>query len=626
MLLVRFQNVSKRYSVDTILQDVSFKISSGEKLGLIGPNGSGKTTILRILLGQEPPSSGHVVLTNGVKVGYIPQYVEYDDEDSVLNYLLTEYRGLAQTLRGKEELLGQASEAELDKAFRVYEKARSDYEAIDGDNFIQRAEAMLDALGLGGKESQKIGALSGGEKNVLSLTKALLAKPDLLILDEPANHLDYLGVAWLEDFLKRFKGAVLIVSHNRYLLDRVVDGILQLQEGQIKYYSGGYSTYRVSRLRELLAQQADYISDQKHLAQLEERVKIFERLARTHSDPKWGKRLRAMRSQYERAQERAVDKPSLGAEAIQADFSTEATKAKVAVQIRGYSRAFGEQKIFENSELDIDCGERVALIGSNGSGKTTLLRDIVEKGAWESQVIRIGPSLSVGYCSQEQEMLRDDRTILEEIQAASPMSRRDAGYILGRFLFSWDDMDRRVAELSGGERNRLQLARIMAIKPNFLILDEPTNHLDILAREAVEEALESFVGTILVVSHDRYFLDRIINRVVEVNDKKLVSFPGNFTDFWYSRQRAMPRAVGRVSTRRKHREQQKKTQKAPGETLRALEQRITEAEQKKLTLERRITDAFERRDQREGRRAAKQLEQLKSQIDDLYEKWMAASS
>ena len=626
MLLANFQNVSKRYSVETVLQDVSFQIRSGQKLGLIGSNGSGKTTILRILLGQEAPSSGHAVLTKGVKVGYVPQYVEYDDEDTVLGCLLAEHERLAAALREQEERLAQASEAELDRVFRAYEKARSDYDAMNGDNFSQQAEAMLDALGLGGKEVQKIGSLSGGEKNILSLTRALLAEPELLILDEPANHLDYLGVAWLEDFLNRFKGAVLMVSHNRYLLDRVADGILQLEKGRVTYYDGGYSTYRTTRLRELLAQQADYIANQKRLSQLEERVRVFAQIARTSTDPGWGKRLRAMRSQLERAKSRAVEKPTLGESAIQADFATEATKAKIAIQMRGYSKAFGEQKLFENADLDIDCGERVALVGSNGSGKTTLLRDIMEHGAWDSQVIRIGPSLSVGYCSQGQEVLRHDRTILEEIQAASPMSHGDAGHVLGRFLFDWDDLQKRVVELSGGERNRLQLARLMVMKPNFLILDEPTNHLDIQAREAVEEALESFVGTILVVSHDRYFLDKIVNRVVEIRDKKLISFPGNFTDFWYARQRSMPRAVGRVTTRRKHRERQRKSQEAPGETLKALEQRITETEQKKLTLERRIADAFEHRDQREGRRAAKQLERIKGQIDDLYEKWMTLSS
>jgi len=621
MLLASLQNVTKRYSVQTVLKDVSFQISSGQKLGLIGPNGSGKTTILRILLGQEPPSEGHAVLAKDVRVGYVPQYVEYDEDETILDYILAEHRRLAAALREQEERLAQASEEEMDKAFRAYERALRNYESTDGDNFPQRAQAMLDALGLSGKEGQRIGSLSGGEKNVLSLTEALLSEPELLVLDEPANHLDYLGIAWLEDFLSRFKGAVLIVSHNRYLLDRVVGGILQLEDGQVSYYDGGYSAYRAARLRELLAQQSDYIANQKLLARLEERVKQFELIARTHSDPAWGRRLRAMRSRLEREKRQAVEKPILEESSIRADFTTEATKAKIALQIRGYSKSFGDLKLFDNADVDIDCGERVALVGPNGCGKTTLLRDIVEQGAWDNHVIRIGPSLTVGYCAQEQEVLCGDRAIVEEIQTASPMSRSDAGVVLSKFLFGWDDLQKRVEDLSGGERNRLQLARLMVMKPNFLILDEPTNHLDIPAREAVEEALEDFEGTILVVSHDRYFLDKIANRVVEVRDRRLVSYPGNFTDFWYARREYIPRAIGRVATRRKHRER-REPKKTPERALAALEQRITEAEQEKLALEQRITEAFERRDHREGRRAAKQLERLQAQIDDLYEKWV----
>ena len=624
MLLASLQNIAKHYGAQTVLQSVSFKVSSSQKLGLIGPNGSGKTTMLRILLGQEPPSDGTAFLSRGVRVGYVPQYVEYDEHDTVLECILAEHRRLTTVLHEQEKRLAQASDAEMDRALRAYQRARDDYDRIEGDRFPQRARAMLDALGLAGRGEQKIGALSGGEKNVLSLTQALLAEPDLLVLDEPANHLDYLGIAWLEDFLTKFKGAVLIVSHNRYLLDRVVEGILQFDGGGVRYYEGGYSTYRTTRLRELLAQQSDYIANRKRLAQLEALVKKFAQIARTHSDPKWGKRLRARRKQLEREKKQAVEKPILGPSSIRADFATEKTRANVALQVRGYSKAFGDLKLFEQVDLDISCGERVALVGPNGCGKTTLLRDIVQHGAWEHPVIRIGPSLRVGYGAQEQEVLRGDRTLLEEIMATAPMTRKEASALSARFLFGPDDFQKRVADLSGGERNRLQLARLMVLKPNFLILDEPTNHLDIPAREAVEEALDGFEGTILVVSHDRYFLDKIVHRVVEVRDRQLVSYSGNFTDFWYAQKEAMPRAVGRISKRRKDRER-RRPERDLGKALAALEQRIAEVEQQKIALERRVADSFARRDHREGRRATRQLEQLKTQLDDLYEKWVAES-
>ncbi|MGH2544528.1 MAG: ATP-binding cassette domain-containing protein, partial [Ardenticatenaceae bacterium] len=337
-----------------------------------------------------------MTLVPSARIGYVPQYVEYDDNETVLDYLLVEYELLASALHDAEERLERASESDLDRALRAFQRVRDDYDRLDGDLFPHRARAMLDALGLPGRQDQKIGSLSGGEKNVLSLAKALLANPDLLMLDEPANHLDYKGVAWLEDFLNRFRGAVLIVSHSRYLLDRVVNGILQLENGRVRQYEGGYSAYRATRLRDLLAQQSDYIANQKRLAQLEALVKRFEQIARSKPDPKWGKRLRARKSQLQRERKQAVEKPILDESAIRADFASEATRANIALQIRGYSKSIGDLTLFEDAELDIAGGERVALVGPNGCGKTTLLRDIVERGSWDSDVIRIGPSMVVG--------------------------------------------------------------------------------------------------------------------------------------------------------------------------------------------------------------------------------------
>ena len=625
MQLANFQNVSREYGPQTVLKDVSFRISSGQKLGLIGANGSGKTTILRILCGRETPSSGGAVVARGVSVGYVPQHVTYDDDQTVLGCVLTEHSALAAALRAQEERVAQACEADMASALRAYEAARDRYDHVDGDRFPQRAEAMLDSLGLAGKMDQKIGSLSGGEKNVLALAEALLAEPDLLLLDEPGNHLDYLGVAWLEDFLSRYKGAVVIVSHNRYLLDHVVGGVLQLESGRVTYYDGGYSDYRAKMLRDLLARQLDYDANQKRLTRLEALVKKFAEIASRTSDPAWGKRLRARRSQLAREQAQAVEKPVLADSAIRADFTATPSRANVALQVRGYSKSFGDLKLFDNAELDIACGERVALVGLNGSGKTTLLRDIVEHGGWDNPRLRTGPSLEVGYCAQQQEVLHGDRSILQELTSVAPIRRQAGIALLARFGFSIEDNRKRVAQLSGGERNRLQLALLMVLKPNFLVLDEPTNHLDIPAREAVEEALEDFNGTILVVSHDRYFLDKIVQRVVEVRDRKLVSYAGNFSDFWSTRQAMTQRAVGRVGKRRKQRERPRPA-KTGGKQVAALEQRITDLEQRKLTLERDMGKALSHGDPRRGRDAARQLAQLKAQLDSLYARWLEAGS
>ena len=623
MLIASLNNVTTYYGAQAVLRGLSFRITSREKLGLIGANGSGKTTILRVLLGREKPVEGTVTLGSGIRVGYVPQHVDRDVDGTVMDWLLTEYRSLHDALQRQEDLLARASVSEMDGAMRAYQRARDDYDRVHGDTWPHRAKRMLDSLGLPGREEQTVSSLSGGEKNVLSLAQALLAEPDLLVLDEPGNHLDYMGIAWLEDFLARFRGAVLLVSHNRHLLDRVAGGILSLETGRVRRYEGGYSTFRATRLRELIAQQSDYIANQKRLAQLEALVKRFELSARSKPDPAWGKRLRARRSQLEREKKQAVEKPEMDESAIDADFTTERTHANIALQVRGYSKAYGDRTLFEDADLDIAGGERVALLGPNGSGKTTLLREVVDKGAWENREIRVGPSIRVGYAAQEQEVLTRDRTIVEEIMMAAPGSSHEAAFaLLRKFLFGRDDLSKRVSELSGGERNRLQLARLMTTRPNFLILDEPTNHLDIPAREAVEEALADYEGTILVVSHDRYFLDKVVSRVVEVQDRRLVSFEGNFTEFWQAKQASITRVSGRVATRGVTRRGARVERAANRADLASLERRIEEAEEQRLVAEQQVGEAFARRDLRQGRRANREIERLKALLEDLYDRWL----
>jgi ATP-binding cassette subfamily F protein 3 len=459
---------------------------------------------------------------------------------------------------------------------------------------------------------------------VLSLTQALLAEPDLLVLDEPGNHLDFAGIAWLEGFLTRFRGAVLLISHNRYLLDRVVTSILHLDDGRVTSYAGNYSAYRATALRAKLAQRADYVADQKRLAQLAALVKRFEEIARRTADPAWGKRLRARKSQLNRAKEDATEKPAAEASKIRMNFTAEASRADIALQVRGYSKAFGERRLFEGAELEISCGERVALLGPNGCGKTTLLRDIIAEGAWDHAVLRIGPSLRVGYCAQEQEVLNDERTVLGQMIAEDVTSRDRAFNLLRQFMFGRDDLDKRVGDLSGGERNRLQLARLIAQQPDFLILDEPTNHLDIPACEAIEEALTEFKGTILAVSHDRYFLDKIAGRVVEVRDGGFASHAGNFSEYRAEHHARPAASAGRVATRRSERARpppapaRRTSARRPGD----LQARIEQAERERGALETRVSEAFTRGDHREGTRAATLLEQHRARLDELYARWI----
>jgi ATP-binding cassette, subfamily F, member 3 len=333
--------------------------------------------------------------------------------------------------------------------------------------------------------------------------------------------------------------------------------------------------------------------------------------------------LRARRTQLKREQDNAIERPVMERRSMDLDFRTDASRAHIALRIKGYRKELGGKTLFDNAGFTITCGERVALAGLNGSGKTTLLRDIVQNGNWENPVIQVGPSLRIGYCAQEQEILNPESTLIEEVMRTIPMSRSEATAILLKFLFPWDQHSKRVADLSGGERNRLQLARIMLLKPNFLILDEPTNHLDIPAREAVEEALSDLDCTLLVVSHDRYFLDKIAGRVVEISDGALVSYPGNFTEYWIAKKRIPQKTSGRIQSRRKERTQTIRS-RSNGE-LAVLESRIGNLEQEIAELENHIADAFGKRDHQEGRRAGLALKKVHGQLEELYEKWIVLS-
>ena len=622
MLVASFNNVSAHYGSQIVLDGVSFQIDENDKLGLIGRNGSGKTTLLKVLTGSEEPTSGSVVVPQSTTVGYVPQYVDADETVTVRDFLLDDYNRVMEELRRAELGLESAGQVDTGRALDAYQKARDAYDRMDGERFVDEAGSMLASMGLEEKDALQVGSLSGGEQNVLSLTRALLTKPDLLLLDEPGNHLDFHGMAWLEDFLLRFTGAVLVVSHNRYLLDRVASSILELEHGRITHYEGNYSAYRAQRLRDLLSQQSDYIANQKRLARLEALVHRFEQIARANSDPAWGRRLRARRSQLERERRQAVDKPEMDTSSIRTHFESAPTRANIAIHVRDYTRGYGEDILFDKAEMEVNGGETVALVGANGSGKSTLLRDIVERGEWDSEDIRVGPSMKIGYSAQQQETLDDDQMVVQQVREAAPMSNQAAFGLLSALLFDHEDMDKTVGDLSGGERNRLQIARLMAMKPNLLILDEPTNHMDIPSQEAVEEALEEFQGTLLIVSHDRYFLDKLAQRVVEIRDRKLVSHPGGFSEFWRATRPTDGGVVGRVSRRRRRSGSDRVRRAHNRQEQVDLERRIQEAEARKLSLEDEMTQAFANRQMRQGRRAQRQLERLTAELQGMYDRWV----
>ncbi|MFP4444132.1 MAG: ribosomal protection-like ABC-F family protein, partial [Spirochaetia bacterium] len=529
MALITLQNITKSYGSGDLFKNVTLELNPGEKAGLIGANGTGKTTLLKIAAGIDEPDKGSVIQTGNIRTAYVPQYHQYEETATAEDILISDFLPIEKELRRSEERLAEADDTAMEQALQDYQRIRDVYDSWDGDSVRSRTSRILGQLGLEIEIDQKVGSLSGGEKNTLAIGRALMSKPELLLLDEPGNHLDFTGLAWLEAFLNAFKGAVLIVSHNRYLLDKTVKTVFELEAGKITRYTGNYSGYRVAKLTNALAQAQQYSAEQKKLERLENLVKKFEEIASRIADPSWGKRLRARRSQLSKARENAVEAPARPAEKMRISFAGNDSGADIALRIKKYSKSFPGKELFRETGLQLNVGERAALIGENGSGKTTLLKDIVNLGHWDHPVIQVGPSMRIGYCAQNQEVFSGEDTVLDAFLKLETSTKSRINYLLSKFLFTWDDLDKPVAVLSGGELNRLQLARTLFLGANFLILDEPTNHLDIQAKEAVEEGLDDFDGTVLTVSHDRYFLERIADTVFYIEDRCVKKHSGDFS-------------------------------------------------------------------------------------------------
>ncbi|MBN1799347.1 MAG: ABC-F family ATP-binding cassette domain-containing protein [Spirochaetales bacterium] len=625
MKSIILSNIDKSLGSKLIFSRAALQINPGEKYGLIGPNGCGKTTLLNILSGQDSDYSGDVQGTTDIRIGYLRQHMHYPESLTVQEAILKDYEKIISDLRAAEELLAHADPHNMENALVTYQKARDTYDIQGVDHVVSRVKGMLAALGIPVKMKQRIKTLSGGEKKLLALACELIKKPDLLLLDEPDNHLDFKGLSWFENLLKNSKKTVIIVSHNRYLLDRVCSLILEIEKQKVYTFKGNYSAYRMEKLKKQTSQQADYAAVSRRLARLQKLVNRFREIAGRTADPAWGKRLRARKTQLQRESKQAVDNPLTHSKSIRIDLNTQNSKAAIALRLNDYSRSIGELRLFEDVHLEILCGEKVGLVGANGCGKTTLLKDIILYGEWGNQKIRIGPSLKVGYMAQQQEVFGPQNTIEAEMRALGPLSREDVFKLVSKFLFSWQDMDKKIKTLSGGEINRLQLARLIYLQPTFLILDEPTNHLDIPSREVVEEAVADFKGTVLAVSHDRYFLEKIADRIVEVKDMGLTSHRGGFSEFWFKNYSVLQSDRGKVKAggarRKRHAVTQGAGSRKTHNRLAELEDQIARAEKEKMALEKQITDAFRHGEHQLGRKLSVKLERLIATIDKLYTEW-----
>ncbi|MBR6461615.1 ABC-F family ATP-binding cassette domain-containing protein, partial [bacterium] len=585
-------------------------------------------------IGEEKASRGSFVFDEEARIGYVPQSVTCPDDVTILDYLLKEHKQVELRLREAEKQLAECAPEDLDKKLNAFQKARDLFEEQGGDNYAVQTERMLAAFGLDNRTNQTVMSLSGGERNLVSLTGALLNRPDLLILDEPANHLDYVGIAWLEDFLKKYKGAILLVSHNRYLLDQVTKGTLELKGGQIKYFPGNYSDYRAQKLEQQIRLEKEHAAYEKRLASLEAMILRIRNFAQVYDDKRWGKMLRSRESKIEQLKQNAAQAPEKEEKKTQIRFQGESSHANIAIQVRGFSASFDGRLVLDHVDLDISSGERVALVGPNGSGKSTLIKAIMNDGHWENPTLRVGPSITIGYCSQQQETLDPENTVFEEIAVSGITNEKQAYDLLARFLFVKEELKKKVKDLSGGEKNRLQLAKLMLINPNTLILDEPTNHLDIQTCEAVEEALGDYKGTLIVVSHDRYFLDKLATRIVEVDNKKLHSYPGSYSEFWFHKKEREQKEAKESKQSKKEQPKQQQNQAAGANKPLSnnakqklakqeadLTNKIESLEAKIEDLDKQIAEAFAQANHELGRTLTQEKEQSQQELNSLYTAW-----
>ncbi len=520
--MLQANQISKSYGAQTVLDGVSFVINPGDRTGLVGPNGSGKTTLLRILTGEEMPDSGLVSLSPGETLGYLPQGLPLSTDSTVEEYMLSGIAGYAEARRSMAQALDELEKAPADpQALQHYGDALTRFENLGGYTLEHQVEIILNGLGLGYLQSDaRLKPLSGGERTRLSLARLLLAAPSILVLDEPTNHLDIAALEWLESFLTDYRGAVLIVSHDRVFLDRTVRRILELNENtrQVREYHGSYSDYALAKEKEREKLWAIWRDQQVEIRRLEADVQrtkqqalSTERGINDSSQRRYAKKVakKALSKEkrlirYLESGER-IEKPAT-LEHIRLDFGSPMRSGQMVVQMKEVGQCFGERWLFRAVNRSLEYGERVALVGPNGSGKTSLLRLILGEAQPAEGKISVGPSVRLGYMPQQQETLHPHTSPLEVIRALAPMSVSEVHHFLHFFLFEADEVQREVGKLSYGQRARLLLARLVVSGANCLLLDEPINHLDIPSREQFEEALAAFPGTVLVSAHDRAFI------------------------------------------------------------------------------------------------------------------------
>ncbi|MFQ7574010.1 MAG: ribosomal protection-like ABC-F family protein [Lachnospira sp.] len=541
-MILSCSHISKAFGTNQIIQDCTFNIEDHEKAAVIGINGAGKSTLLKIIVGELSADEGHVTLSKDKTLGYLSQHQNLTSDNTIFDEVMStkqEIIDMEARIRALEISMKDKTGSDLENLLEQYTRLNHEFELQNGYAYRSEVIGILKGLGFNEEDfSLKTNTLSGGQKTRIALGKLLISKPDIILLDEPTNHLDMESIAWLENYLSSYKGSVIIVAHDRYFLDKIVSKIIEIDNGNVSVFSGNYTDYAAKKAILRNMQLKEYLNQQREIKHHEEVITKLKQFNREKSIKRAESREK-MLNKIER-----VDKPVELNDKMNITLEPDIVSGNDVLNVNNLSKSFDNNCLFENMDFEIKRGERVALIGNNGTGKTTILKLINGITAPDAGTITLGTNVNIGYYDQEHNILNPDNTLFDELQNAYPdLNNTRIRNTLAAFLFTGDDVFKLIRDLSGGERGRVSLAKLMLSNANFLILDEPTNHLDIVSKEILENALNSYTGTILYVSHDRYFINTTATRILELNNKKIINYIGNY-DYYIEKREILSEAAG----------------------------------------------------------------------------------
>lgn len=540
-MILNATNISKSFGSNEIIKDANFLVNEHEKVAIVGVNGAGKTTLLKILTGEEHADSGNVILAKDAKLGYLRQINNVDSILSIIDELYTVIEhilNMEKRMLEMQEQMQHLSGDALEELYSSYTALTHSYELMDGYAAKSKVIGILKGLGFDENDfDRKINTLSGGQKTRVFLAKLLLEEPDIILLDEPTNHLDLRSIEWLESYLLNYKGAVIIVSHDRYFLDKIVSKVIDIENAEVQMYSGNYSDFSAKKQMLLDAKMKEYLNQQQEIKHQEAVITKLKQFNREKSI----KRAESRQKQLEKIER--VEAPKTHIENMRLSLDISKESGKDVLTVHDLSKSFDEKHLFSNINFEIKRGERVAIIGDNGTGKTTLLKIINGLLTPDTGEVIYGSNVSIAYYDQEHQVLHMDKTLFDEISDTYPeMNNTQIRNILAAFLFTGEDVYKKIGDLSGGERGRVSLVKLMLSKANFLLLDEPTNYLDILSKDVLESALNSFPGTICYVSHDRYFINKTATRILDLTGNRLLNYIGNY-DYYIEKREVVEGAA-----------------------------------------------------------------------------------